>query len=230
MRINAESWSVFRVLCVIGLLCAPWAAAQDPSIVLATGGIEFPDGTVQSTAAVTGSAPVADTGQSTCWDAAGSPIACAGTGQDGELQAGVAWPTPRFTLNGDGTVKDELTGLIWLQDASCFGTGGWADALADVATLNAGSVTCTNYAAGTFDDWRTPNIRELASLVDYGQFDPALPTGHPFVGVQSDLYWTSSSRESNAVYGWSVNLDIGLTSTVYKTSALYYVWPVRGGQ
>src|SRR5437773_5486521 len=44
-------------------------------------------------------APVAQTGQTTCYDSAGTVISCAGTGQDGELQEGVASPTPRFTKN-----------------------------------------------------------------------------------------------------------------------------------
>ncbi len=229
MRSSADRWRLVPTLGLIGILCGSWAAAQDPSIVLASGGIEFPDGTVQSTAAVTGRAPVPDTGQSTCWDAAGSPIGCAGTGQDGEFQAGVEWPTPRFTLNGDGTVTDNLTGLIWLQDANCIGGEQWINAPVEVAALNSGSVTCTNYVAGTFDDWRLPNIRELASLIDYGQYGPALPAGHPFVGVQVDYYWSSTSNASNAGYGWSMSLDDGLTSAVFK-AAYYYVWPVRGGQ
>ena len=41
------------------------------------------------------------------------------TGDDGALQKGVAWPNPRFTDNGDGTVTDNLTGLIWLKNANC---------------------------------------------------------------------------------------------------------------
>ncbi|MGA7800956.1 MAG: DUF1566 domain-containing protein, partial [Gammaproteobacteria bacterium] len=205
MRLGADGWSVARISVLLCLFCGPAALAADPSLVLADGGIKFPDGTVQSTAAVTGSAPVADTGQTTCWDGSGTPITCAGTGQDDELQAGVAWPTPRFTLNGDGTVTDRLTGLIWLQDANCFGEELWINALGEVASLNSGSVTtCTNYVAGTFDDWRVPNVRELASLIDYGRYSPALSMGHPFVGVQSDYYWTSSTDVSNTGYGWSM--------------------------
>lgn len=49
---------------------------------------------------------VPKTGQTTCYDANGSVIPCAGTGQDGDIQAGVAWPDPRFTDNGNGTVTD----------------------------------------------------------------------------------------------------------------------------
>ena len=58
------------------------------------------------------------TGQTTCWDKNGNVIPCAGTGQDGDIQAGVAWPNPRFTDNGDGTVTDNLTGLMWTQNAN----------------------------------------------------------------------------------------------------------------
>ena len=56
-----------------------------------------------------------------CYDPDGKIIDCAGTGQDGELQAGVAWPEPRFIDNRDGTVTDNLTGLMWLKDAGCMG-------------------------------------------------------------------------------------------------------------
>ncbi len=38
------------------------------------------------------------------------------TGDDGDLQVGVDWPLPRFTDNNNGTVTDNLTGLIWLKN------------------------------------------------------------------------------------------------------------------
>jgi hypothetical protein len=79
-----------------------------------SGGFQFPDGTVQITASCATVALVEDTGQTTCWDINGNPISFSGTGMDGEIRAGVAWPTPRFTDNGDGTATDNLTGLTWL--------------------------------------------------------------------------------------------------------------------
>ena len=66
-----------------------------------------------------GTVNVARTGQTTCYDSDGNVIDCAGTGQDGDIQAGVAWPSPRFVDNGDGTITDMLTGLMWLKDAGC---------------------------------------------------------------------------------------------------------------
>ena len=49
------------------------------------------------------------TGQTACWNAGGIAVACAGTGQDGDIRAGAAWPTPRFTDNGDRIASDWLT-------------------------------------------------------------------------------------------------------------------------
>ncbi len=66
----------------------------------------------------TGPVRVAATGQVTCYGENGTVIACAGTGQDGDVRSGASWPAPRFVDNGDGTVTDMLTQLVWLQDAS----------------------------------------------------------------------------------------------------------------
>jgi len=66
------------------------------------------------------SAFVPQTGQTQCYDGQ-TPDECPNGpfGQDGDIQAGVPFPNPRFTVNNpDGTVTDNLTGLIWLQDAN----------------------------------------------------------------------------------------------------------------
>jgi hypothetical protein len=52
------------------------------------------------------------TGQTTCWDSAGAVIPCAGTGNDGDIQAGA---TLSYTDNGDGTITDNNTGLMWAK-------------------------------------------------------------------------------------------------------------------
>ena len=57
-------------------------------------------------------------------------------GDDGHIQAGAPWPSPRFFDNGDGTVTDYLTGLIWLKDAECLGSTTWEVALDNVADFN----------------------------------------------------------------------------------------------
>ncbi|MBF0178303.1 MAG: DUF1566 domain-containing protein [Magnetococcales bacterium] len=183
-----------------------------------------------TTTTVTGSAPLPRTGQTTCSDPTGTTsaaISCGGTGQDGALQKGVAWPTPRFTDNGNGTVTDNLTGLIWLKNANCFDTQTWANALTSANTLASGACGLTDSSKA--GDWRLPNKVELKSLVDRSQISPALPSGHPFSGVQSNYYWSSSSYATSGSVAWYVYLDDGFVNVSTK-SATTYVWPVRGGQ
>ena len=68
--------------------------------------------------AVAGTVDLPKTGQTKCYDTSGAEIPCAETGQDGDIQAGVPWPEPRFTDNGDGTMMDNLTGLMWTKNAN----------------------------------------------------------------------------------------------------------------
>lgn len=168
----------------------------------------------------------AKTGPTTCYAANGAVIACAGTGQDGDLKKGVAWPSPRFTDNGNGTVTNILTGLIWLKNANCYGLRQWATALTDANTLNSGECGLTDGSAE--GDWRLPNVREQHSLIDYRN-SPALPSGHPFTGVQLNYYWTSTSAPDVPSLAYGVDLAVGLLGRDGK-AATYRVWPVRGGQ
>jgi hypothetical protein len=149
------------------------------------------------------------------------------TGDDGALQKGVAWPNPRFTDNSNGTVTDNLSGLIWLKNANCFGNQTWANALATANTLNSGECGLNDGSAE--GAWRLPNIKELQSLVDFGRSIPALPSVHPFSGVQSSNYWSSTSNAGDTSYAWGLGLGVGF---VYRDGKAFgcFVWPVRGGQ
>lgn len=192
-----------------------------------------------------GLARVARTGQSTCYDETGAVTACGsgvGVGQDGDLQSGLAWPSPRFTDNADGTVTDNLTALVWLADADCFGLKSWADALSESNALFDGSTNdpmggdCALSDGSSAGEWRLPNAREVQSLADYGFVSPAVPntagTGQwaaadPFLDVQSAAYWTSTTRVGGAD-AFSVDLTDGSLATGAKTGTLR-VWPVRDG-
>jgi hypothetical protein len=149
------------------------------------------------------------------------------TGDDGDYEMGVASPNPRFTDNGDGTVTDNLTGLIWLKNADCFGQRAWSDALSDCNGLASGSCELTDGSSA--GDWRLPNVKELQSLIDFGEYNPALPSGHPFNGVQSSIYWSSTSYSGNTDLAWYVYMSDGVVSGLNKANFSYYVWPVRGG-
>ena len=146
-------------------------------------------------------------------------------GDDGALSKGVAWPVPRFIDYGNGTVLDQLTGFIWTKSANIGGGPlTWQGALNYITGMNNG--TNTNYG---YADWRLPNRKELRSLVDYSQYNPALPYNHPFPDVQvSGYYWTSTAYANSASNAWGLSLYDGSLSGVSKTSSSY-VWAVRGG-
>ena len=169
-------------------------------------------------------APVAKTGKTMSY----------ATGDDGNLEKGVAWPNPRFTDNEDGTVTDNLTGLVWLKNANCFGKKNWTDALNDCNGLADGQ--CGLNDSSNAGDWRLPNVKELHSLIHYGVGLPALPNtagtgkwseGDPFSLVEYSWYWTSTGYTYNDA--WALSLSIGHVST-YSKSINLYVWCVRGGQ
>ena len=162
-----------------------------------------------------GPAPVEKTGQTTSYE----------IGDDGDLGKGVTWPNPRFTENGDGTVTDNLTGLIWLKNANCFGTRTWNNALSDSNELESGLCGLTDGSSA--GDWRLPNRFELESLLDMENYNPALPSGHLFTNVLS-FYWSTTTNAELADYAWYVDMYLGYVG-YYGKSTNRYVWPVRGG-
>jgi len=131
-----------------------------------------------------------------------------------------------FTDNGDGTVTDYQTGLIWLKNANCFGWGNWSSALSDCNSLASGS--CGLSDGSSAGDWRLPNFNELRSLFDPGLSSPYLPAGHPFTAVQSGGYWSGTTYASYTYRAWYVGVHDGYVYYWGKTGT-NYVWPVRGG-
>jgi DNA-binding beta-propeller fold protein YncE len=168
------------------------------------------------------------TGQTTCFNAYGGMIACAGTGQDGEIQAGVPWPSPRFTDHGDGTVTDHLTGLMWTKETNQPGiTLSWNEALNYVAGMNTGGNP--NYG---YTDWRLPNAVELQSMISSGNTKPSLPSPNPFLVPACDLYspsyWSSTSGTgSNSAGAYALLACTGGLEPSQKNDSGTYVWPVR---
>ena len=170
---------------------------------------------------LTGVAKLWATGQKTCYDSSGRVIVCTGTGQDGDIRAGSAWPSPRYTVSTDGyCVTDNLTGLMWVRSPDSV-QRTWQQAV--------------NYSNGLslcgYTDWRLPNREELHSLTDFSQYNPALQSGHPFLNVQSypNFYWSSTSLAIGPTIAWGVEMWGGITDYDYK-SGFQFVWPVRSGQ
>jgi len=141
-------------------------------------------------------------------------------GDDGAYQAGVPWPDPRFTLEGD-CVTDNLTGLIWAKNVNIAGKNmPWADAL----------VFCNDLELGGCKDWRLPNAKEMQTLDDWSQEGGSasrLPKGHPFTGTPAMCTWSSTTFVGNTEAAWMSRSD-GYFGHLGKADACG-VWPVRGG-
>jgi cysteine-rich repeat protein len=181
---------------------------------------------------------VVATGQTSCWNSAGSPISCTGTEHDGEVQAGR--PALAYVDNGDGTITDVNTGLMWEKlsdDGSIHDKDNgytWANAFAvKIATLNAGG----GFAGYT--DWRVPNIKELISIVNYQNTNPSVSPAFDTGCVASctvttcsctvsDSYWSSSTLADFPFLAWFVDFYHGSMLSVAKPSG-WLVRAVRGG-
>jgi uncharacterized protein DUF1566 len=137
-------------------------------------------------------------------------------------------PAPRFIDNNDGTVTDNLTSLIWLKDADCFGLHTWDDALELAGSLGNGQ--CGLSDGSKAGQWRVPDRKELASLVGNQEGNLAAWLNQQgFLKVRSNIYWTSTGSDRSTNIAWFVEMNRG---GAYSggTSYLYYIWPVRGGK
>jgi hypothetical protein len=139
------------------------------------------------------------TGQNACWNQAGTQIACAGTGQDADVRAGLS----RFFIDlGNGTILDTRTGLTWEKhsdDGSIHDMDDqylWGDAFQKIATLNA-------IRFGGHDDWRMPNVNELYSLVSYETEYPTIPLDFRHACTPGCTVLTCSCSEDDGSTYWS---------------------------
>ena len=133
-----------------------------------------------------GPAPVERTWQSPSYEAY----------DDGWYHMGIRWDT-RFTDNGNGTVTDNLTGLIWLKEANCWGTLTWSQALTYAHGLTNGQCSLTDGSVA--GDWRLPNIKELSSLIDYDYFAPAMHQWQSFNRKPPRCYAIIAGRYRNSL-------------------------------
>lgn len=182
--------------------------------VLATGLLPF---------ATTQAAPadLPETGQATCYDTAGATIACASTGQDGDLKAGMAWPIPRFVVGPTADcVTDALTGLVWVR-APVYASYTWYQALTYANDL----------ALCGFSDWRLPNINELKSLVNSAAASTATFLNAQGFNVQQAPYWSATTHAGNpTVLAWYVSMSDGRVDGGSKDIGLAFAMPVRARQ
>jgi len=118
-----------------------------------------------------------------------------------------------LVINGDGTVTDTETGLMWQQGSDS--DMNWKEALA----------YCESLELGGHNDWRLPSREELRSIVDYEKYDPAIDTEY-FLNTDSWDYWSATTYASPGVtdYAWCVKFSYGLDYYDPKSYSRY----VRG--
>lgn len=165
-------------------------------------------------------AQILATGQTRCYDAFGNEINCTATGQDGDLRRGAV---RSYTDNGDGTITDNATGLMWeAKDDNNVGglhdkddTYAWDGAFQFVAQLNA-----TKFAGHS--DWRLPNRFELESIVDVERTSPAVDpvfntacmpacTGAACSCTAPAAYWSSTTNRRDTRRAWWIGfMDPGV--------------------
>ena len=142
-------------------------------------------------------------------------------GEDGDLQPGMLWPEPRFTDNGDNTVTDNLTGLMWAKGYSSL---PWNNAMQ----------SCDNSTLAGYTDWRLPNVREMRSLFsNFSRYNPVLEL-NVFNLNPNYSFWTSTALERYPTEKYVVHSGSGSVApnAIYNSyQAYYYTYgylPVRG--
>jgi pimeloyl-ACP methyl ester carboxylesterase len=140
------------------------------------------------------------------------------------VRGGQTSPEIRYVINGD-TVFDSITCLEWQRSAADISGDGVPDAMTWQSALS--------YTEGLSlegaDDWRLPDINELASIVDYSRNYPAIDTA-VFPDTVSSSFWSSTTNALyNTRYAWEIGFDRGLGRYNYK-GYNGYVRAVRGRQ
>lgn len=132
-----------------------------------------------------------------------------------------------YTASADNTITDNVSGLTWRRcsqgkndDATCTGTAltyTWENALAQCES-----------ETEDYSDWRLPNVRELAGIMDFGRTAAPYINITDFPGTMGSYYWTSTTNAGMRTNAFLLLFNSGGTDNGAKTSS-YYVRCVRGG-
>jgi hypothetical protein len=121
-----------------------------------------------------------------------------------------------FIDNGNGTITDTSTGLMWQQAYLVQSECGWEPVL----------TMCENLALGGYSDWRLPNRNELQSIVNYSSYNPAT---YLYIPVGMRGFWSSTTDAGNTGVAWYVDFYDGVIGGYFKDYGRFFR-AVRGGQ
>ena len=117
-------------------------------------------------------------------------------------------------------ILDKETGLVWERSPQAT-SARWITARR----------TCIEKNVGGQKGWRLPSLEELTSLVDssIAPPGPTLPPGHPFLTVQSTVYWSATRVDEDARGSWAVHFGLGGGATFINWAHSVPSWCVRDG-
>jgi len=136
---------------------------------------------------------------------------------------------PSFTNNGDGTITDNCTGLMWKRCSEGMTYNvvtGACDGSATTYTWENALTQCEGLIFAGYSDWRLPNIKELMSIVDYQNYNPSINTTY-FPANGNGNYWSATTYVYNTSYAWRVYFGYASVDGSNKTYG-NYVRCVRG--
>jgi hypothetical protein len=167
-----------------------------------------------------------DTGQDLCYDwehimcdqwhmvgsnqVCDSPPYCPEEGEDFYGQDGsYTINPPSLTNNNNGTITDNITGLLWEQKGQQNETLTY--------TYDQAIAYCENLDLGGYTDWRVPTRPEYATIMNFGRVSPALDTSffpyYTYASTDDIMYWTTSEYYSDPTQVWRIQLAFGLMDT-----------------
>ena len=140
---------------------------------------------------------------------------------NGPVDVAAGAPNPEaYTDNGDGTVTDNVTGLMWQQAVPVGPLAGGGFTQPQAVAF------CPTLTLATHSDWRLPTIIELTSIVDLGQSSPSINVTF-FPATQGNFWSSSPEFGSEAVNMWIVYFDNGGMAGTDYMGLPYHVRCVR---
>jgi hypothetical protein len=124
--------------------------------------------------------------------------------------------SPRFIDNGDGTITDTASGLMWSK----------ATISAERVTHAAAEKICADLDLAGHKDWRLPTVEELFLIADRTRQNPSIDTA-AFPDTQADWYWSSTITAWSSDLAWFVSFHGGGYGNLHRGNHGAYVRAVR---